>query len=137
MSHLKKIGGQDETAIISATSEQIKQYLIEKGLVFVKHVVDIAEKYYKHYFILNNNLIEIGSIVLFDDSINLFFEYYEWRNEGRRQTSPQIEKLTPSIQFHIFHIEEEFEKVKPELDRGLECFKKLLEVYHNEYGGEQ
>jgi len=118
-------------------SEQIKQYLIEKGLVFVKQVVDIAEQYYKHYFILNNNLIEIGSIVLFDDSINLFFEYYEWRNEGRRQTSPQIEKLTPSIQFHIFHIEAEFEKVKPELDRGLECFKKLLEVYHNEYGGEQ
>ena len=123
--------------LLDKIAEEVKNYLNTKGLIFVEQIIDVAENFYKFYYVIDNNLVSISIISFWDDNINIFYQYEEFRNEGRRQVSPQIEKLTPSIQFHIFHIEEEFEKVKPELDRGLECFKKLLEVYHNEYGGEQ
>ena len=121
--------------LLDKIAEEVKNYLNTKGLIFVEQIIDVAENFYKFYYVIDNNLVSISIISFWDDNINIFYQYDEFRNEGRRQFNSRLEQLSPSIQFSVYKIKPDIENIKIEIEQGLSCFKKLLEVYHNEYGG--
>lgn len=123
--------------LLDKIAEEVKNYLNTKGLIFVEQIIDVAENFYKFYYVIDNNLVSISIISFWDDNINILYQYEEFRNEGRRQFNSRLEQLSPSIQFSVYKIKPDIENIKIEIEQGLSCFKKLLEVYHNEYGGEQ
>ena len=123
--------------LLDKIAEEVKNYLNTKGLIFVKQIIDVAENFYKFYYVIDNNLVSISIISFFFFFINIFYQYEEFRNEGRRQFNSRLEQLSPSIQLSVYKIKPDIENIKIEIEQGLSCFKKLLEVYHNEYGGEQ